>query len=48
MPISPRSGAKELQKSSFLKFYYVLKWENTFNSEVIAVKNTDNMGKWFK
>ncbi len=39
--ISPRSGARGLQKLSFLKYYNVLEWESGFTLGLNAAENTD-------
>ncbi len=39
MSISPTSEAKELQRSIYLKFYYVQKWEIIFIVGLNAAKN---------
>ncbi len=40
MSISPVSGARELQKSVYLKSYNVQKWEIRFTLGLNAAKNT--------
>ncbi len=42
MYIYTQSGAKELERLIWLKYYIVLKWQVTFNLGLIADKNTDN------
>ncbi len=50
MPISPRSGARGLERMPLphLKHYNVLKWERRFTLGVNYVWNTDYLKKCFK
>ncbi len=48
MPISPRSGARWLQRLTFLKHYNVLKRESRFTLVLNAAKNTNYIKKRFK
>ncbi len=48
MSISPRSDARELERLIWLKYYFVLKWQNTFNLGLNAAKNTHKTKKGFK
>ncbi len=45
MSISPLSGAKKLERLIWLKYYTVLKQQNTFNLGFNAAKNTHHMKK---
>ncbi len=45
MSISPRSGARVLERLIWLNYYFVLKLQNTFNLGLNADKNTDNKKK---
>ncbi len=48
MSISPRSGARGLERFPSLKYYNVLKRESRFNLGLNAVKNTHYIKKCFK
>ncbi len=45
MSISPRSGARVLQRLPCLKYYNVPKWKNRFNWGLNAAKITDDIKK---
>ncbi len=46
--ISPGSGAWDLQRLPFLKYYNVLEWESRFTFGLNAAKNTDYIKISFK
>ncbi len=49
MSISPRRGARLIQRLPCLKYYYdVLKWETKFTLELNDAKNADYLKKIFK
>ncbi len=48
MSISPWSGARGLEKLIWLKYYFVLKRQNTFNLGLNAAKSTHQIKKSFK
>ncbi len=48
MSVSPRNGARELQRSVYLKSYDVQKWEITFTLGLNAAKNKHYIKKSFK
>ncbi len=43
MSISPRSGARELERLIWLKYSFVLKQQNTFTLGLNAAKNTNHI-----
>ncbi len=48
MPISPRSRARGLPRSVYVKYYYVLKWESRSTSGLNAAKIIDYNKKCIK
>ncbi len=45
MSISPKSGARGLERLPYLKYYDVLKWENRLTLGINTAKSTDYMKK---
>ncbi len=45
MSISPQGGGRGLERLIWLKYYFVLKWKNTFNLGLKEAKNTHKSKK---
>ncbi len=43
--MKPRNGARDLERLIWLKYYFVLKWQNIFNLELNTAKSMHHIKK---